>query len=85
MDASGKIQAPAALLRKGLRYLLNKTLLGPQKRFGSFIENKSFASTWIRAPDRPARSQIVTPTMLLRLYTQTWQAKQFRQKFDYRV
>ena len=71
MDASGKIQAPAALPLKGLRRLLNRTLFGPQKRFGRFTEKRSFACTWIRAPDRPARSQIVTPTMLIRLYKQT--------------
>jgi hypothetical protein len=49
--------------KKERRYQLNRTLVGPQIRFGCFGEN-SFPPTGIRTPDRPEPSLVAIPTTL---------------------
>ena len=66
MKMSDQLHAPAALLpRQELRYSLDGSVDCPQNRSGRFGEEKnSLDCVWIRTPDRPVHSSVITRTML---------------------
>jgi hypothetical protein len=58
----GSASRPGRSLPPGkTRYLLYRRLGGPQGRSG---RAENLAPTWIRSPDRPARSSVAIPTEL---------------------